>query len=241
MSGRFVVIDCEDAPKWAGHERLWVDALAIEGDTWQVARAYAGELPNAQLDGVVITGSHYSVVDDPPVWLPPLLDLVARWTASGVRVVGACFGCQVIAQALGGTVRRNPSGRFDVGGFELAIDPMLHEHPWARPLGGRQQLRLLKSHGDSVTEPPPDATILARSDANPIELFAVGNTLAIQPHPELTPELVDTRILPSLIDKGRIVVDDLVAIRATMARLDAELTLEALRAFLHPDSDERCP
>lgn len=31
---KFAVIDCEDAPKWAGHESIWVAAYGRPGEHW---------------------------------------------------------------------------------------------------------------------------------------------------------------------------------------------------------------
>ena len=81
---KFAVIDCEDAPKWAGHESIWVAAYGRPGEHWCASpssrkscfaseradlcalarrehfRAFAGELPDeSELDtyrGFCITG-----------------------------------------------------------------------------------------------------------------------------------------------------------------------------------------
>ena len=230
---RFAVIDCEDAPKWSGHERLWIDNLERPGDEpWRVYRAFAGELPDQPFDGVVITGSHYSVLDDSLPWLPGLFEYIQRTVAGGGRIAGACFGCQAIARACGGAVERHPGARFDIGAFEVAVEPITA--PWATPLGRRTRLRLLASHEDSVTTVPPGATAFGRTAHNPFELFVIGDrALAIQPHPELTPALIEAKILPSLVDKGRIAAADLPRIVADMAAgLDSSLVMAAIRAFI---------
>jgi GMP synthase-like glutamine amidotransferase len=90
------LIDLENAPKWAGHERLWIDAVSGPSgsaehehgdDTWEVFRAFDGELPDKRtifcagdrggFDAIVLTGSHFSVYD-PNIgpWLDPLLELI---------------------------------------------------------------------------------------------------------------------------------------------------------------------
>lgn len=60
MRTRFAVLDCEDAPKWVGHESVWVAAYGRPGEHWEHFRAWAHELPDlAELDtyqGMVITG-----------------------------------------------------------------------------------------------------------------------------------------------------------------------------------------
>jgi GMP synthase-like glutamine amidotransferase len=230
---RFAVIDCEDAPKWAGHERLWIDGLQRPADPpWRVYRAFAGEVPDEDVDGVVITGSHYSVLDTLP-WLPRLFEYVRGAVSRHVRLVGACFGCQVIAQACGGTVARNPHGAFEIGGFEIALDPAALRGAWARPLAGRTRLRLLESHEDAVVALPPHSTCVGRSEHTPYEVFLVGaDALAIQAHPELTRELIDSKILPSLVEKGRIDPDRAPEISDGMTRLDSTLVLDTIRRFL---------
>lgn len=58
--------DCEDAAKWAGHEVI-AEALLHPGASWTHYRCFNRELPPldslAQLDGVLISGSHYSAYE----------------------------------------------------------------------------------------------------------------------------------------------------------------------------------
>ena len=65
------VLDCEDAPRWAGHEQNWIDLLRRPDEVWQSHRVWAGDLP-ATADayhGYVLTGSHHSVNDATQAWL----------------------------------------------------------------------------------------------------------------------------------------------------------------------------
>lgn len=43
----------------------------------------------------------------PPPWVEPEQDLLRRYVESGRRVLGICFGAQLLASALGAPVRRN--------------------------------------------------------------------------------------------------------------------------------------
>lgn len=58
--------DCEDAAKWAGHEAI-AEGLLHPGASWRHYRCFKRELPPldslAQLDGVLISGSHYSAYE----------------------------------------------------------------------------------------------------------------------------------------------------------------------------------
>ncbi|HEU5055958.1 MAG TPA: hypothetical protein VFU21_05515, partial [Kofleriaceae bacterium] len=153
MARRYAVLDCEDAPRWAGHDRNWIDLLRRPGDEWRSYRVWAGELPArpSDHDGYVLTGSHHSVNDPAQTWLPPLFAFVGAAAAGGdARLFGACFGLQVIATALGGRVEVNPSGRFAFGSERIHFD-------------GGEALTLLESHGEQATALPPGARRLAAS------------------------------------------------------------------------------
>ena len=64
----------------------------------------------ASLDGILITGSRANSVDNTP-WIVELVKFVRDVLDEGrVRVVGVCFGHQIIARALGVEVRRCEAG-----------------------------------------------------------------------------------------------------------------------------------
>ncbi|PNG99056.1 hypothetical protein TSOC_015175, partial [Tetrabaena socialis] len=54
----------------------------------------AGEL----YDILIIGGSHYSSYDTSPAWIPELAALLPVYVACGLRVVGCCFGHQIMAK-----------------------------------------------------------------------------------------------------------------------------------------------
>lgn len=51
-------------------------------------------------------------------------------TTTHLQIYAACFGCQLMAQALGGEVRKNPSGRFVLGSEEIVGNTALPKHPF---------------------------------------------------------------------------------------------------------------
>ena len=74
-------------------------------------------------DVIFIGGSHYSAYEDLP-WISTLMDVLPQYAATGrVRLVGLCFGHQLLARALGGSVGKNPSGW--CGGGEAASEKIL--------------------------------------------------------------------------------------------------------------------
>ena len=131
-------------------------------------------------DGYLVTGSRASVYEDDP-WIARLTAFVSELHEARARTIGICFGHQLIAHALGGTVGRAPGG----WGVGVHAWKVVREEPWMRP--PMPEIRLLASHRDQVETLPPGARLLASSAFCQYAAFAVGNhMLAVQGHPEFT-------------------------------------------------------
>ncbi len=135
-------------------------------------------------DGWMTTGTRASVYDDVP-WISRFADFVRQLHAEGRKMFGVCFGHQMIAHALGGTVQRASHG-WTVGANAWKI----HERrPWMDP--PTDEIRLIHSHQDQVLALPPGGVALAGADRCPIAMLAVGEHLVgLQGHPEFQPEFV---------------------------------------------------
>lgn len=234
---RFAVIDCEDLPHWNGHARYWLGPLAREGETWNVYRPFAGELPDdpTAYDGIVITGSHHSVNDpEQGSWLEPLFELVRRAVGEprGARVLGACFGLQVAARALGGRVEPNPVGHFVFGTERVSIDRAFHDDFTGAP--GPEVATMLSSHGEQATLLPPGARVLGRSATADHEIFALEDRLlAVQFHAELTRDALLDHILPRLRAGERLAPDlEARAVAALDGTVDSAAILATFRRWL---------
>lgn len=82
----------------------------FEFSRWQV-ELEPGKYPDPEnIDAILITGSrHDSFVDTP--WINSLVDYVAKiLNETSVRVIGVCFGHQIVGRALKAGVGRNPDG-----------------------------------------------------------------------------------------------------------------------------------
>lgn len=143
---------------------------------------YRGELPDpAECDAYVITGSRHSVYDPLP-WLPPLVEFLRSALAARRRIIGICFGHQLIAHFFGGSTARADTG-WCVG---IQHNLVLVPEPWMVPAAATFDLPA--SHRDQVMALPPDAIRFAATDRCPNAGFVVGtNVLALQCHPEFTP------------------------------------------------------
>ncbi len=97
-------------------------------------------------------------------------------------MIGVCFGHQIIADALGGDVRKSEKG-WGVGRhtYEIVARP-----PWMEGAGDTFSLGV--SHQDQVITPPPGAKTLARSRHTDHAMLAydAAPAISLQGHPEFT-------------------------------------------------------
>jgi GMP synthase-like glutamine amidotransferase len=129
------------------------------------------------LDAVLITGAAAGVYDGLD-WIAPLEDFVRKAHANNTPMVGVCFGHQLIAQALGGTVRKSEKG-WGIGRHIYRVTP-------DNGVVDGDEVAIACSHQDQVIEAPGDARTILSSDFTPHAglLYANGTTLSVQPHPE---------------------------------------------------------
>jgi GMP synthase-like glutamine amidotransferase len=149
----------------------------------------------AAYDAVLLTGSRADSFSDEP-WVVTLRDQVARLLQDQHKLLGVCFGHQLIAHCLGAPVQRAPRGwRVGRQAYDWLGAP---EHLGLAP-GQAAQVALLASHQDQVLALPPGATLLATQADCPVAAYALGDQVfCIQPHPEFTPE-----VSAFLLDKRR--------------------------------------
>jgi GMP synthase (glutamine-hydrolysing) len=100
--------------------------------------------------------------------------------ALGVPVLGICYGMQLMAQDLGGTVERTGASEFGRTEVETETESLLFR---SQP---RAQVTWM-SHRDSVTAAPPGAAVTAGSPSTPIAAFEdpERGLYAVQFHPEV--------------------------------------------------------
>ncbi len=141
------------------------------------------------LDGMMILGGPQNVTDiDKYPWMQQEAELVRRAHAAGKPIIGICLGAQLIGHALGGKVE--PRAEPALGFYPMSLTPagqvetMMAGIAWNHPQ--------LFSCGQSVTQLPPDSTLLAGTKLTPHQAFKVGlRTYAFQCHPECDRELTD--------------------------------------------------
>ena len=133
----------------------------------------------AGLEGILITGSAAGVYED-HAWLPPLRAFVRKAYAAGTPMLGVCFGHQLMADALGGDVRKSVKG-WGLGRHTYDVK--------SRPgflASDLPALSIACSHQDQVIVAPPEAEVFLGSDFTPNAglVYRNGRAVSLQPHPE---------------------------------------------------------
>ena len=149
-----------------------------KGFTFESHAVVDGQFPGSiqAADGWLITGSRHGAYEDHE-WIPPLENFIRESYSNDVPLVGICFGHQIMAQALGGSVERF-GGIWGVGHRE-------YDHH-------RGETRtLLAMHQDQVIKKPEEATVIATADYCENAAFSYRRrAFSVQPHPEFTSDFM---------------------------------------------------
>jgi len=149
---------------------------SVEVDT--VSALDGKPLPDpTTLQAILLTGSPAGVYDDLD-WIAPLEDFVRAAYAAKTPMAGICFGHQLMAQALGGIVRKSGKG-WGIGRHVYDIAP-------GNGIIDGERIAIATSHQDQVIEPPSGARTILSSPFTEHAglLYGNGAALSVQPHPE---------------------------------------------------------
>jgi len=179
------------------YNEMFMTLLAGRGMTFTTYRVLDDEFPDSasSADGWLITGSRCGVYDGFP-WIARLEDWLRQAIAQHAPVIGICFGHQVIAQALGGTVRK-----FD-GGWQVGLKT------YRNPMTGEQS-QLLAWHQDQVISAPEHAVLRATALECRFAGLQLGDSVRTwQAHPEFSPDYI-----MGLFDvRGETINDDILRV-----------------------------
>jgi GMP synthase-like glutamine amidotransferase len=156
-----------------------------------------------EFDAIVALGAPWGAFEDERIgnWLLPEMHKLQEAHNAGIPILGICFGGQLMARALGGTVARGPYP--ELGWHEIQSDDesFIPKGPW------------FQYHWDRFTL-PPGAKEIARTELCP-QAFTFGRTLGTQFHPDVDSEVLDLWLAmeggPDDLEAEGVVIADLRA------------------------------
>ena len=166
-------------------------------------REYPAEWPEMPgHDLILLLGSEWSVYwDHISGEVAAETALVQAANQAGIPIFGICFGGQLMARALGGSVARSPKA--ELGWYEIESDDktLIPTGPW------------FEYHWDRWTL-PKGALEIARTEIAS-QAFVMGRTLGVQFHPEIDPEVLEEWLAMeggcAEVEREGVVVDQLRA------------------------------
>jgi GMP synthase-like glutamine amidotransferase len=204
----YAVITCFDpsiTSRMYDHcEYLLQGQFRRQDESWHYFKAALDELPDVslleKLDGIIIPGAAGSCYTPGTKWIPKLEKFIRHiYKNTKIRYLGLCYGAQILAQALGGTVERNHRIGFKAATEEITLMKEFWDQPFVKThrtlcVKKPKSLVVIKSHGDHITKLPEDATLLGSSETTKVEIFTVGDRFfATQGHPEYSTDFVCSR------------------------------------------------
>ncbi|HET9940245.1 MAG TPA: type 1 glutamine amidotransferase [Candidatus Eisenbacteria bacterium] len=199
------------------------EALAEGGAQLTTVRVFAGEPVPADIaphDALVVMGGPMGVYEaDQHPHLADEVELIRRAVENEVPVLGVCLGSQLLAAALGSSVR--PAHK-ELGWLPVTLtlegtaDPLFAGLP--------RTLTVFHWHGDAF-DPPPRSVALASSDLTPCQAFRHGAHVGLLFHMEMSESMIRALVEQDLASGY---ADALTARRALE---EMQGRLPAMRAF----------
>lgn len=127
--------------------------------TFQTYRVTQGNYPQSidENDAYIITGSKASAYDNEQ-WIISLKEYIKFLFQQKMKLIGICYGHQIIAEALGGKVAKSDKG----WGVGIKTSTILKKKTWMKPAQAKIALRY--SHQDQVIKLPDDAELITTNE-----------------------------------------------------------------------------
>lgn len=150
-------------------------------------------------DAYLLTGSKYSAYEDLP-WIKLLKAFLREIDrVDTIRVVGVCFGHQIIAEALGGKCEKNVKG-WEVGWEEVELT-VAGKQVFHLP-DNKSALAIQEMHQDHVTILPAGFEVLATTVKSKNQILLKPDKYwTVQGHPEYSASFVQA-LIDMRLEKG---------------------------------------
>ncbi|KAK7302588.1 hypothetical protein RJT34_13480 [Clitoria ternatea] len=193
---RYALLMCGEDSEYlvkrhGGFYGIFGRVLGDEGEEWDLYKVVKQEFPQDHdlpfYDAFLITGSCCDAHANDP-WIHSLLTLVNKLDSMHKKILGICFGHQILGRALGGKVDRSPNG-WDIGIRTINVSSS-SPFPFSS-LNLPSKLSIFQCHRDEIQELPGKAEVIGWSEKTGIEMFKYGDhIMGIQGHPEFTYDIL---------------------------------------------------
>ena len=136
------------------------------------------------IDAILITGSRHTAFDNDP-WILKLVEYTKKAIASNrVRVVGVCFGHQIVGRAEGAKCGRSNNG-WEVAVTEVDLTAK------GKEVFGLDKMRIHQMHRDIVDAFPKNSIPLGSNNICEVQgFYSPGKYITVQGHPEFNEEII---------------------------------------------------
>ncbi|CAK1358493.1 putative glutamine amidotransferase-like protein [Cercospora beticola] len=147
------------------------------------------------VDAVLLTGSKFNSFDNDP-WILKLVEFTRKVLAQErVRLIGVCFGHQIIGRAMDVKVDRSDRG------WEISVSKVQLTEIGKR-LFGLEEMAIHQMHRDIVYEYPEGTQPLGHSPRCDVQgMYTKNRVITVQGHPEFNGDIV-SELLDSRHEKG---------------------------------------
>ena len=173
---------------YGDYHKLFVDLLEKNDEylftAFDVVNAQAYPVEPSVYDVYILTGSKYSAYEDED-WINRLKTFIRLADKiDSIKMVGVCFGHQIIAEALGGKCEKNPLG-WEVGWEQIYITDIGKELLFDHLDKVVDSLAIQEMHQDHVTVVPNGFYVVASTKKSFCQMMIKnGKYWCIQGHPE---------------------------------------------------------
>jgi GMP synthase-like glutamine amidotransferase len=195
--------------------------------SWKTFDAVTGEFPKDldSCDGYLISGSRSSVYEEKK-WMLSLENFINKLNRNNKPTVGLCFGHQIMAKALGGTVTCAPEG-WGIGFARCSVNSGISRKQLALP----EELTVGVCHRDQVVKLPAGATNIGSTPhCNNFLIQFTPKMIGFQGHPEFEPAYIS-----ALIEETKNLLtpqEYFVALQSKRNAPDNQLIRKAITKFL---------
>ena len=171
----------EDGPGYLAH---FLDSRDLAWELICIDQGAPVPVSPESASALVFMGGSMSANDDLE-WIEPELDLIRQASEAGIPMLGHCLGAQLISKAFGGVVRANSTK--EIGWYPVRRVGDSVADRWLGDLPG--SFEVFHWHGETYSLPEGGVPLLG-SERCGCQGFALGHTVGLQFHPEVTAAMV---------------------------------------------------